>query len=156
LGTYGAAWWEELQALAGECLFAKKPDPYPRLVTFAAINGKHFAGEWKNLIADGFFADRALAHAAIAKDRGWAVPDGDPDPTMPLELLQLPLLALPTRDWRCPPLPDAALADAIRSADARYEAAQPRKTTKSRTKAKPASRVKAKPRAKTSANKKGR
>jgi hypothetical protein len=116
-GVRGAAWWKAEQRLGEECLLAKRPQPLERLAELAEMNARYF--DWEDdLTPEAFFGARALAHACIARDRGWRPPVRDPHPSIPLELLRLEPMPVPERDWQHLPRPDARLVEAIRAAAA--------------------------------------
>jgi hypothetical protein len=114
-GVRGVAWWKAEQRLAEECMLARRPVPLDRISDLADMNAAYF--DWEDdLTPEPFFAAQALAHACIARDRGWRPPARDPHPSVPIRLLQLEPIPVPEREWQLLPRPDAAFVEAIRSA----------------------------------------
>jgi hypothetical protein len=86
-------WFEAMRALALHCATAKKPAPEQLLVAAAAepLHRERSTGWWEQ-----YFAQRPLAFACLARDRGWKPPEADLHPALPLRLLTLPRKKLPT------------------------------------------------------------
>ncbi len=79
---------ERLRDLALECVTARSPEPTRRLRALAEAN----ATIWRyNEIGtfEAYLCQWGLFLAALARDRGWKVPEEDPHPSMPLALLRL-------------------------------------------------------------------
>jgi hypothetical protein len=110
---YSDSWFKAMTRLAVHCLSAPTPDPWELLAEAAELNAKMFAVDIKDLHYDAWFAERLLAFACAAQQRGWTVPDRDPHPSMPLALLRLPPMRVPDYPWSEPPAPDPELVRAI-------------------------------------------
>jgi hypothetical protein len=110
---YSDPWFKAMTRLAVHCLSASAPDPWDLLAEAAELNAKMFAADIKDLHYDAWFAERLLAFACAAQQRGWAVSDRDPHPSMPLGLLRLPPMRVPDYPWSEPPAPAPDLVRAI-------------------------------------------
>jgi hypothetical protein len=110
---YSDPWFKAMARLAIHCLTAPSPDPWDILAETAIVNAKMFAVDIKDLHYDAWFAEKVLAFACAAQQRGWVVPDRDPHPSMPLALMRLPPVPVPDYPWDQPPAPDPELVRAI-------------------------------------------
>jgi hypothetical protein len=110
---YSDPWFKAMTGLAIHCLTAPAPDPWELLAETAVVNAKMFAADIKDLHYDAWIAEKPLAFASAAQQRGWVVPDRDPHPSMPLALLRLPPMPVPDYPWSEPPAPDPGLVRAI-------------------------------------------
>ncbi|HEY1817628.1 MAG TPA: hypothetical protein VGG74_35050 [Kofleriaceae bacterium] len=108
-----------LRDLAIHVATARKPAPLPLLQRLLTVTR---SWRFDPVAIEAYACTRGLALACIARDRGWRVPDEDPEPSLPLGLLRLPetTIDLSNRTYLPPPIEIKRRVAAARKAAIAY------------------------------------
>ena len=113
---HSADWWRGITRLARESLGNDNPEPSTLLREVAEINQRMFEQWHKDDFFERWFGELTLAFACAAHAAGWQIPEDDPHPSLPLELLRLPQKRVVVREVATLPRLDHQLRTAIEAA----------------------------------------